>query len=493
MPFRRPFEYKPIYHSLNRSIAIIEFNLKGKILNANHNFLKLMGYELKEIKGKHHSLFLDEKEVGLRTYDEFWEKLKNGNFFSDRYKRFGKSKKEVWIEATYNPVLNSFGRPYKIIKLATDITDKVLDALDKDGQLDALNRSQAIISFTPDGTILGANDNFLNVFEYSIEEVRGKQHSMFVGENEKNTLEYKNFWDDLRSGIYKSDEFKRYGKNGKEIWIQSTYNPIFDSNGKVFKIVKFATDITPLVKERLKKVELQLSINHDLNQINEEVLSTSNKSAQASKASNETSIKVQSIAAGAEELSASVTEIKNLVDRSKDISEKAYTQNTETSDTIAGLSKASNKIGEIVRLINEISDQTNLLSLNASIEAARAGEAGRGFAIVASEIKKLSDQTSNATKEIGKQISAVQASTVKSVNAIREIGNTIHSFLDISFSIATAIEEQTTVTRDMAISMSSAAENVDTINSNILNISDSAEKIAKMTDKVRIQSNELTK
>lgn len=493
MHIRHPFEYKSIYTALSRSLATIEFSLDGKILYANQNFLQLMNYDQSEIIGKHHKIFMDEKEVQSIEYRNFWEDLKQGNFFSKTIKRFGKGKKEVWIEASYNPVFNIFGRPYKVIKFATDVTQKTLDALEVKGQLDALDKSQAIISFSLGGIILNANQNFLNIFNYSLEEISGKHHSMFVEDNYRNTPQYKKIWDDLKSGIYQSSEFKRFGKNKKEIWIQATYNPIFDMSGKVVKVVKFATDITEQVKGRIRKSEIQGNIDEDLNSINSELQFASEKTKNASYASNLTSTRVQSIAAGAEELSASVDEIKNLVGRAKSISEKAFEESLKTTETISGLSKASDKIGEIIKLIGDISDQTNLLSLNASIEAARAGEYGRGFAIVASEIKKLSEQTTNATKEIGSQIHAVQTSTNKSVDAIKEISNTIQLLVEISLSISTAIEEQSTVTQNMASTMSSASENVDTINSSISNISDSAQKISQMTAKVRELSQELTK
>ncbi len=487
--FNSPFESVAVKKALNKSQAIIEFDPHGMIQNANPNFLSLMNYSLKEIKGKHHSLFLDPRDAQSQSYKDFWEDLRKGNFRSSEFKRLGKNKKEVWIEASYNPILGITGKPYKIIKYATDITNKKLVAADEKGQLNALHKSQAVISFYLDGRVMDANENFLKIFDYTLEEIVGKHHSLFVEDSFKTSPEYKKFWEDLNKGIFKSAEFKRYGKNKKEIWVQSIYNPILDMNGRVFKVVKFATDITTLVKEQMQRREIQTYIDRDINHINSEVVTTTEKTFSASKASYVTSTKVQAIAAGAEELDASVIEIKNQVDHAKHISKSAYDQSIETKLTISNLSKASEKIGEIINLINEIATQTNLLSLNASIEAARAGESGRGFAIVASEVKNLADQTSHATKEIGSQVKSVQNYTQKAVGAIEEIFSTIQSLSEVSQIISSAVEEQSIVTREMAINMTLAAENVETINSSIANISDATNRIKEVALKVKEASN----
>jgi len=489
--FKTPFELLAINRSMNKSQAIIEFDTKGFIKDANSNFLSLMNYKLDEIKGKHHSIFIEEKEVNSASYKKFWKDLGEGKFLSSEFKRIGKDKKEVWIEASYNPILGITNKPYKIIKYATDITYKKLEAADVKGQLNALHTSQAVISFQLDGTILDANENFLKTFEYTLEEIKGKHHSIFIEESFKNSKDYKTFWEELNRGIFKSAEFKRFGKNNKEVWIQSVYNPILDMNGKVFKVVKFATDITQLVHERIHRKKIQSYINQDINDINTEVFTTTEKTVSASKASFVTSSKVQEIAAGAEELDASVMEIKNQVENAKYISKTAFEQSNETRTTISSLSKASEKIGEIINLINEIATQTNLLSLNASIEAARAGESGRGFAIVASEVKNLADQTSIATKEISSQVKSVQNFTQKAVGDMEEIFSSIKTLSEISSVISSAVEEQSLVTKEMAINMTMAAEKVETINSSISNISEATSRIKEVAKKVKEASNSI--
>jgi len=486
-----PLKALSILRSLDKSQAIIEFNTEGFILNANQNFLNLMSYSLHEIKGLHHKIFIDENEIKSESYKRFWDDLKNGTIKSSEFKRLDKNRKAVWIEASYNPVYSLTGKVSKIIKFATDITQKKVQSADSQGQLISINRSHAIISFSVDGIILDANENFLKVFEYNLEEIKGKHHSIFIDESYKNSNEYKKFWDELKQGTYHVSEFKRYGKNKKQIWIQSTYNPIFDSDGKVLKIIKFASDVTTNVQERNKRKEIQIFINEDINKINDSVHIATKKTLSASNASSNTSVMVQAIAAGAEELDASVIEIKNQVDNAKNISNQAVVQSQETSITISNLTDSSKKIGEIINLINEIADQTNLLSLNASIEAARAGESGRGFAVVASEVKNLADQTSLATKEISQQIKSVQNFTQKAVKAIEDIFKTISTISDISSIISNAVEEQSIVTKEMAENMTIAANNVETINSSITEISDTANKIRNIALQVQEASNSI--
>ncbi len=480
-----PLKAFSILKALDKSQAIIEFNVDGIILNANQNFLNLMNYKLDEIKGMHHQIFIEENEIRSDSYKKFWEDLKKGIVHSAEFKRIGKNKKEVWIEATYNPVYSITGRLNKIIKFATDVTNKKLVSADSMGQLLAINRSHAVISFSLDGTILHANENFLKIFEYKLDEVIGKHHSLFVEESYKNSAEYRKFWEELNRGSFHTSEFLRYGKNKKQIWIQSTYNPIFDTNGKILKIVKFASDITSSVKERNRRKEIQSFINEDINKINSSLNLATERTLSASTASSNTSVMVQAIAAGAEELDASVIEIKNQVENAKNISNQAVLQSEETSITINNLTNSSKKIGEIINLINEIADQTNLLSLNASIEAARAGDSGRGFAVVASEVKNLADQTSIATKEISQQIKSVQNFTEKAVKAIEDIFKTISTISQISSIISSAVEEQSIVTKEMAENMTIAANNVETINSSITQISDSANQIKNIALQVK--------
>jgi methyl-accepting chemotaxis protein len=230
--------------AINKAQAVIEFNMDGTVITANENFLKALGYTLDEIKGKHHSLFVDEAYKQSSAYKEFWAKLNRGEHDSAEYKRIGKGGKEVWIQASYNPILDLNGKPFKVVKYATDVTrQKLLNAVYQ-GQIAAISKAQAVIEFNMDGTVITANDNFLRALGYTLDEIKGKHHSLFVDENYRQSADYAEFWSKLRRGEYQAAEYKRIGKGGREVWIQASYNPILDLNGKPFKVVKYATDIT---------------------------------------------------------------------------------------------------------------------------------------------------------------------------------------------------------------------------------------------------------
>jgi methyl-accepting chemotaxis protein len=243
-------DLKDLREALDRSQAIIEFAMDGTVLTANDNFLNVLGYSLDEIKGKNHRMFVDPQHRQSQEYREFWSKLQRGEHVADEFKRIDKNGKEIWIQGSYNPIVDLNGKPIKVTKFAIDVTAQKVRAADYAAQLAAIDKSQAVIAFALDGTVLSANTNFLSVLGYSLEEIKGRHHRMFVDEKFRQSAEYAEFWAKLGRGEYVADEFKRIGKGGKEIWIQASYNPIFDLNGKPFKVVKYATDITATVKLR---------------------------------------------------------------------------------------------------------------------------------------------------------------------------------------------------------------------------------------------------
>ncbi|AXS39350.1 PAS domain-containing methyl-accepting chemotaxis protein [Breoghania sp. L-A4] len=477
--------------AMSKSQALIEFALDGTILTANENFLQAMGYALEEIRGKHHSLFVEADERDSAAYKEFWANLNKGEFQSAEFKRIGKGGKVVWIQASYNPLIGRNGKPFKIIKFATDITAQKLRNIDYEGQFAAIGQSQAVISFGMDGTIRVANENFLNAMGYEASEVEGKNHSMFVEPAYRESVDYKKFWDALRNGEFQQGEFKRIGKAGREVWIQATYSPICGIDGKPFKVVKYATDRTQQVKDRLRRASVQKTIDADLTAVAEAVSLANQQAESVAAASTQTSSNVQAVAAGAEELAASVSEISRQVSQALDISKTAVDQAGHTNTIISGLATSASTIGEVVELINSIAEQTNLLALNATIEAARAGEAGRGFAVVASEVKELASQTSRATEEIGQQITGVQGTTREAVSAIEAITKTISTVNEISAAIATAVEEQDSVSREMSANMQTAADGVATINVSINEIARSTRTVDEAATKVREASRSL--
>ena len=477
--------------ALDRSQAIIEFEMDGTIVTANKNFLDTLGYTLEEIRGKHHSMFVEPSARDGADYRAFWDDLRRGQFRAAEYKRIGKGGKEIWIQASYNPLLGRDGKPFKVVKFATDITAEKLKNAEYQGQIAAIGKAQAVISFDLDGTILDANQNFLDALGYSLEEIRGQHHRMFVEPTYRESADYRAFWDALRQGRFQAAEYKRIGKGGKAIWIQASYNPIFDMSGRPFKVVKFATDITAEVNERHRRIELQKGIDAELGSITDAVSEASEQATSAASASTQTSSNVQAVASGAEELAHSVAEISRQVVHALEITNEAVGQAETTNTTITTLLAATQKIGEVVDLINSIAAQTNLLALNATIEAARAGEAGRGFAVVASEVKNLATQTSKATEEIGAQIAEVQGTTREAVGAISGISQTIARINEISTNIATAVEEQEAVTRDMSANMQVAAEGVETITRGMNEIATATRRVDEATRRVKEASRAL--
>lgn len=479
--------------ALSRSQAMIEFKLDGTIIKANEIFLNAFGYTLDEVKGANHAMFVETATRTSEDYRRFWSDLRAGKVRTAEFKRIGKGGREVWIQGSYTPVFKSGGgaAPYKILKIATDITAERLRRAEIEGQIAAINRAQGVISFDLTGTVLDANANFLAVLGYRLDEVKGKHHAMFVTPQEHQSAAYRAFWSALAQGQFQADRYRRLGKGGREVWIQASYNPIFDMNGKPLKVVKFATDITKNVDEELSRAAAVRAIDADLGQVVDVVSSVSRDATSTAVASSQTSVNVQAVASGAEELVASVAEISRQVSQARDIGTEAVAQAGRTNTIVSGLSTAAQRIGDVVQLIQTIAAQTNLLALNATIEAARAGEAGQGFAVVASEVKNLATQTAKATEEIAAQIASVQTSTENAVTALDGITSTIRRISDISSAIASAVEEQSAVTTEMSSNMRVAADGVTTISANMNTIAQSTRLIGDAAGKVRAASKAL--
>lgn len=471
------------FEALNRSQAIIEFDLNGIILNANDNFLKTLGYALDEVQGRHHRIFMDPAEASGAAYSQFWKNLAEGKFSAGEFRRKHKNGGDIWIQASYNPILDRKGNPVGVMKIASDITVEKTRNFENLSQIEAINRSNAVIFFEPDGAIIKANDNFLNALGYSASEIKGQHHRMFMAQGTADGPDYAEFWQKLARGEFQSGEFRRAKKGGEDIWIQATYNPVIDHSGKVVKVVKFATDITAMVLNRQKQQDIQNTVQADLDGIVEAVLSASAQATEAATASNETSHNVQAVAGGLDELASSVAEINQQVTNALEISMQAVDQADNTNTIVSGLADAAQRIGDVVSLISEIAEQTNLLALNATIESARAGEAGKGFAVVASEVKSLAGQTASATEEISNQIAQVQTTTEEAVAAIKSITDTIGKINEISSMISAAVEEQSAVTGNMSANMQTAAHGVNEITTGMNQIAESTNVVNDATQK----------
>ena len=468
--------------ALDRVQAIIEFDLEGHVLHANPNFLTAMGYSLPEIQGKHHSLFVEPAHKESDEYRDFWSGLRAGEFKTGQFKRLGKGGREIWIEASYNPILDRNGKPYKIVKFATDITrQKSLDA-DRAGQISAIRKSQAVIEFSPDGIVLDANENFLGAIGYSLDEIKGKHHSMFVDAEHRNSPEYAAFWERLKRGEYDAAQYKRINKAGQEIWIQASYNPIFDPSGRPYKVVKFATDIT---KEMKLLADLRRMIDQNFGEIDRAVARSTEESELASTAASSTSGNVQAMATAAEELASSIAEIAQSLDKSRTATDSASAQAKAAGDLTAKLSTAAESMGGIVSLIQDIAAQINLLALNATIESARAGEAGRGFAVVAQEVKTLASQAAKATERISAEIKDVQSVSSDVVASLNSIKASVEVMRENVLATSSAVEEQNAVTRDMSQNMHGTAKSVTAITGNIAAISAAVTQVAASVSTTR--------
>ncbi|MBY0489616.1 MAG: PAS domain-containing methyl-accepting chemotaxis protein [Gemmatimonadaceae bacterium] len=467
--------------AISRVQAVIEFRTDGTIVTANDNFLNTLGYRLDEIVGKHHRLFVEPTYAASAEYADFWRKLANGEFQRAEYKRIGKGGKEVWIEASYNPIFDQKGRVTKVVKFAIDVTATKLRAADFEGQLSAISRAQAVIEFNLDGTVVNANDNFLNALGYRLDEIKGQHHRLFVEPAYAQSAEYAQFWADLNAGKFRQAEYKRIGKGGRVVWINASYNPIFDLNGKPYKVVKYATDVT----EQKNLLSMVNSSANSLAAAAEELTATSHTmsataeqtSAQAnvvSAASEQVSRNVATVATGTEEMSASIREIASNAAEASKVAVHAVKVAESTNDTVAKLGVSSAEIGKVIKVITSIAQQTNLLALNATIEAARAGEAGKGFAVVANEVKELAKETAKATEDISQKIEAIQTDTTGAVSAIREISQIIDKIAEIQTTIASAVEEQTATTNEMGRNVTEAAKGSSEIAQNITGVAQAA-------------------
>lgn len=473
------------FEALNRSQAVIQFDLDGTILTANDSFLEAVGYRLDEIVGRKHAILVDPCERDGAEYRAFWDDLRAGKYRRAEFKRIAKSGKPIWIQATYNPLLDRSGKPFRVIKFAIDTTAQRLAALDARGQIDAISRSQAVIEFEIDGKIVTANENFLAALGYRLEEILGRHHSIFVDPSERNSEGYRAFWSRLGQGEFFGGQYRRIAKGGREVWIQGSYNPIFDLEGKPCKVVKFAIDVSEQVAQQNRRIEVFRKVDNQIGDMTESVSSVSNEAVEAAAASGQTSGNVQAVAAGAEELSASFQEIARQVAHASEIAQKAVAQAGGATNLVATLADDAQKIGEIVSLINDIAAQTNLLALNATIEAARAGEAGRGFAVVAAEVKTLATRTAKATDEIGEQVASVRASTSGVTSSIQSIAEIIGTINEITASIAGSVQAQSAVTTDMSENMQVAAKGVDAITASMKAIAESTVKIDGAAKAVR--------
>ncbi|UJW74065.1 methyl-accepting chemotaxis protein [Rhizobium sp. SL42] len=516
--------------ALRRSQAVIEFDLDGIILTANENFCMAVGYALSEIQGKHHRMFVDPVEAASSEYASFWQQLRSGKFDRRQYRRIAKGGREIWIEASYNPLMKG-GKPYKVVKYATDITAAKIRALEDDAKLKALSASQAVIEFQPDGTILTANENFCKGLGYSLGEIVGKHHRMFCDPAYVKSDDYQAFWGRLSAGEIFSDEFRRVAKDGRDVWIQASYNPVFDSSGKVYKVIKFATDVSsrmdaiaqlagslsgladgdltcsldrPFVptmeKVRSDFNEALTRLKQTISTVTTNARSIASSTGEISDAANQLARRTEVQAASVEESAAALEEITTtvmesakratnvgkLVEQTRANAEKSGAVVRDAVGAMSEIEQSSKQISSILGVIDEIAFQTNLLALNAGVEAARAGEAGKGFAVVAQEVRELAQRSGSAAKEIRQLISTSAAQVSRGVDLVGQTGLSLEQ-------IASQVEDITINIRAIIEASEEQSGSLKDINSSVNQIDQSTQQNAAMVEETSAAAHSLSR
>ncbi len=487
--------------AISDSQAMIEFDLKGNIISANKNFLKTTGYELSEIVGQHHSMFTSDEVKRSVEYQEFWRKLGEGQRQSGEFKRVAKGQRQIWIKGSYSPLFDIDNKPFRVVKYALDITEEKLRMAEFSGQIAAISASQAVIEFAMDGTILRANDNFLKTMGYTSTEIVGRHHSMFAEEEYRKSIDYRLFWEKLNRGEFDSNQYLRYGKDGKKVWIQASYNPIKDDDGKPFKVVKYATDITEQVNrlnvvQEIAEAATQLAaaseeLNASSTQMVQNSAQTNAQANSAAKSADDVAKGVLLVSNNTEQLQVAIKEISKNASEASTMTNLTKQEAHATNLTIQKLGESSQEIGNVIKVISSIAQQTNLLALNATIEAARAGDAGRGFAVVANEVKELAKQTARATEEITSKIGAIQGDSADAVKAILKIGTSIEKLNGISISIAASVEEQSATSEEVARVVRESSGGVKGIAGNIKSVSEAAHHTSVGAEQIQDASRSL--
>ena len=452
---------KALLAAVNDSQALISFTPDGTIVHANALFLETCGYSLEEIAGRHHRLFMRPEEAADPAYTRFWRDLAQGEPQSGRFCRVAKDGRDFWLQAVYTPVKDRAGRVVKVVKTASDVTDSVIaEALQK-GVVEAIERSEAVIQFEPDGTIVDANEAFCGAMGYELDEIKGRHHRIFCEGDYANSAEYEAFWAALRNGEFRSGEFKRLSKSGAPVYIRAVYNPVITPDGKILRVIKIASDVTAAVEARNQAKAEARELKDRLTRIVSELDTATTGAEDAFKAVETGNSGIQGVAAAISQMRSAAQDIRQAMAASQEKSENTRRLAQQASEASSSLETATSAMSEIVTLIQDVASQINLLSLNASIEAARAGEAGKGFAVVATEVKSLARQVSGATEKITQEIDTIQGVSGDVASRLKEIHEAISAVNAEFVSVASASDQQSDAVDEVSERMTTASETLD--------------------------------
>ncbi|HET7810432.1 MAG TPA: methyl-accepting chemotaxis protein [Steroidobacteraceae bacterium] len=520
--------------AIDRGQAVIEFDMNGTVREVNENFARVMGYSRAEVVGKHHSMFVEPVLASSPDYRAFWEKLNRGMSEVGTFKRVAKGGREVWLSASYNPIPDLSGKPFKVVKYANDVTEQMVRNADNQGQLAGISRSQAVIEYDMDGTVRKINENFARTMGYTSAEVVGKHHSMFVDAAGAGSGEYRAFWARLNSGEAEVGTFSRVAKGGREVWLQSSYNPIPDANGKPFKVVEYATEVTSaMLAQRALQLAVQQTqdtvkhaIDGDLTHripmegksgdlevlcrgVNSLLESTGELVKRVKIATGEVQGGAQEISRGntnlsqrteqqassLEETASSMEEMTSTVKQTADNAAQANQlamaarQQAEKGGSVVSsavvamgaINGASKKIADIIGVIDEIAFQTNLLALNAAVEAARAGEQGRGFAVVATEVRNLAGRSATAAKEIKALIQDSVAKVDEGSKLVDESGKTLEE-------IVMAVKKVTDIVAEIAAASREQSSGIEQVNKAVMQMDETTQQNAALVEEAAAAS-----